>query len=462
MTRNARVILLALVLVAVPLTTVAQAQDQGSGGSTSESISFYGHVFGHGMGGEGNVGPQPANTEFPTGENLYGVGSLHYCTPAGTATNAPSVEPGEDCESDEENTLVLFSTPGTVDVETTTEFEQEGGYAQFHNERGQTKDIVLGDDSVTARLFLTVDAHGWFVGNGYGTFCAYPHPVNVPCAYPYWGWDVGAQPNFQVQATLYKADLGSRSESSTAPPIHDALESGDAEVVAQGAEMMSMAANGLPGTPKALEFNIDLGTPAKDTIERTKDFFLVYRFYSEANGEAVGPGTWRIWSGEFFPPTFQMPVENQLAVERVIPTFANQKLAILGVVNTPWGSYDVKSGSVDMTIEDQQGNTVQPQKLTTSGLSRSLAHGGHYVPVNKTWIWDYKDEPGLQPGNYTVTVDAANLQGSATASCSATFVLEENQQGRLVAGETNPGSCGFQTLSEERAQELKEGVGDAS
>lgn len=446
-----RALFLAALMCLVPAAT-AQGGAGAAQDRSTERITFYGHVFGNGLGDEANFGPQPANTQAPIDEANYGVGLYHWCTPAGTATLG-TLEPGETCRTDQENTLALFSTPGIVDVETPTEFAQEGAYAQLHNERGQTKDILLGDGEITAQLFMTVDRHGWPVGNEHGTSCIYPHPENVPCAYPYWGWDVGAQPDFTVQATLYQADLGERSNASAAPPINEALESGEAEVIAQGSSTRDLAVNGLPGTPKALEFNISLGEPQVDRIDRVKDFFIVHRFYSETSGQAWGTASWRIWSGEFFPPTFTLPVRNPITVERVVPTFAHGQLAILGVANTPWGSYDVQRGSVDLTVDGPDGDTVEPEAIRASGLSRSLAHGGHYIPVNKTWVWDYKADD-LAPGNYTVTVDAENLQASASASCSASFTIEDAASGVPVPGEVHPGRCGFQTVGNETVSEL--------
>lgn len=446
-------------VVLMGIAPVANAQPSGGDGA-SDRVSFYGHVFGHGMGGEGNLGPQPANTQFPAGESIYGLGSFHWCTPATTWTTG-GAEPGETCRTDEENVLALYSTPGIVNVQTPNEFEQKGAYAQLHNERGQTKDIRLANGSVKATIFLTVDRHGWPVGNAFGTNCLYAHPQNVPCLYPYWGWDVGTQPDFTVEATLYQADLGARDNASAAPPIAEAVE-GDAEVVAQTSLTRDLPINGLPGTTKALQYNLDLGAPQVDKIDRSKDFFLTYRFYSESSDEAWGLASWRIWSGEFFPPSFSLPVENPIMVERVLPTFVHDKLAILGVMNTPWGSYDVDADSVELEIEGPDSSAVNPTKLSSPGLSRSLAHGGHYIPVNKTWIWNYRAERGLEPGNYTVTVSASNLQGTSRASCSSWFTLEESASGQLVAGETSQGRCGQQTITEEQAEQLQESANTTS
>jgi hypothetical protein len=449
--KRATIFATALVLTGLAIAGVATAQDDGGSTGSTDEVTFYGHVFGHGL-----PSPQAANTEAPVGEDNYGLGSFEWCTDQAWATSALSAGTG-GCEESPFNRLALFSTAGFVDVQSMSEFNQEGGYGLLHNERGQTKDIKLDTSgSVTANVYGTVDVHGWPVsGQPYGTNCIYAHAPGVPCVYPYWGWDPGVQPNFVVQATLWQADLGDRSTSSEAPPVQDAIQSGDAEPIAQGQWGPEPAMTGLPGSPNAMEFEIDLGNPQTDTISKENDFFLTYRVYSDSPASDVGLHTFRWWAGEFFPPSFDMPVENAFAVERVIPNFANGKLAMLGIINTPWGSYDVDDESVDVEIEGPDGNTIEPDNLDRFA-DFSVAHGGHYDPVNVTWIWDYRaDEP--EPGEYTVTVSGSNFQGSATASCKAKFTLEE-EGGTLRPGGVQEGVCGQQTASQQFVEQVQEGA----
>lgn len=441
---------LALALTTVPATVTAQ-EDASAPKSGTDVVTFYGHLFGHGL-----ASPQPSNTEAPIGESNYGLGTFEWCTPAASYTLGALAPRQEGCEESPLNRIALFSTAGFVDVDTPSEFTQEGGYGLLHNERGQTKDIHLDtSQKIHATLFGTVDFHSWSVGAGnvYGTNCAGPHAPNVPCLYPYWGWDAGIQPNFVVEATLYQADLGSRTNSSSAPPVQEAIQSGDAEIIAQGQWGPSNVMTGLPGAPNAQQFDVDLGTPQMSTISKDNDFFMTYRVYSTTPAGEVSPHTFRWWSGEFFPPSYEMPVENAFAVERVIPNFANGKLAILGIVNTPWGSYDVDSESVDLEVQGPQGS-VTPQAIDRFA-SFSVAHGGHYEPVNVTWIWDYRRDQ-VATGEYTVTVSASNYQGSASAECQATFTIERNDGG-LVPGSVEEGVCGSQTASQEFVEQVKEG-----
>ncbi len=445
-----------LIIVVVLLASGLAFSDVGAQDANQETqretsqVTFYGHVFGHGL-----DAPMPANTEAPVGEDNYGFGTFEWCTSAGTYTLG-GVPSSDDCASAANNKVALFSTAGFVQVESVADFSNNGGYSLLHNERGQTKDIVLDtSESITADIYLTIDYHSWPARNAHGTNCAVPHPPNVPCLYPYWGWDAGAQPNFIVTAELYQAQLGDRTNASAAPPIHQTLDSGEAELIASGQWGPDTAMTGLPGSPNAQQFTIDLGPPQVDKVTRDNDFFLVYSFQSTSPAGDVGIHSARIWAGEFFPPTFTLPVKNAFDVERVIPNFAHGKLAILGVINTPWGSYDVDDDSVELEIRGPDGR-VSPSSIDRFG-DFSVAHGGHFLPVNLTWIWDYNQE-NLDPGAYTVTISGSNFQGSASASCSATFELVGTKDKGLQPGAVEEGVCGLQSASDEFLEGIQEGA----
>jgi hypothetical protein len=440
--------LMAILMLPGPAMAQSTAASSGDAQSGTDTVTFYGHVF-----RVSQDDPNPANTEFPFGEESYGIGLGVNCASAaqGQALNT--------CQNEDGNKMAMFSTAGPVDVKNAAEFEQEGAYGQLHNERGQTKDILLDTSKeIETTVFGTWDSHGWpvRVGNPYDTDCVGPHPNNVPCMYPYWGWDPGAYENVVMEATLYHADLGDRTNSSQAPPVDEAIDSGDATVVAHGQWGPGQVMNGVPGADNAFQWDINLGAPQVDTIPQEDDFFLVYDTFQstgEANACVRCPMRW--WSGEFFPPSFTLPVENAFTVERVIPNFANGQLAMLGILNTPWGSYDVDTDSVDLSIEGPNG-AVEPDTLQQYS-DFSVAHGGHFEPVNTTWIWDYNKDD-VPAGEYEITVSAENFQNSAKASCTATFTLESGEN-RLRPGSADPGICGTQSEgTDEKAEELKEDV----
>jgi hypothetical protein len=441
---------LAIVVAFLVLHTPSADAEAGAAGETTD-VQFFGHVFGHGA-----DAPMPANVEYPVGESNYGLGTFHWCTSQGEYVLDPEGTPNTErnCENSYVNSLALFSTAGFVDVGDREEFVNNGAYSQLHNERGQVKPILLDTSKkITSSIKMTVDAHAWLVANA-ETDCPAPHPEDSACAYPYWGWDVAAQPDYQVKATLYAAQLGQyKGEAARQPPIEETLRNGDPTVVAQGQTEPALVANGVPSTPKVLDFEIDMGTPQVSKIPKTHDFFTVYKFYSNSSGERYSAHTWRIWSGEFFPPTWNMPTRNAFAVESVIPSFVHGKLAILGVMSSPWGSYDINPDATTLTIENKQtGEVVTPESIEVFSDS-SVAHGGHFDPANVTYIWDYKKD-GLAPGEYEVTITAQNYQGSRTASCTGNFTVRANGQ----PGPTDVGQCGFQSLTEEERRQLEEGA----
>lgn len=440
-------------LLVSPLSGVAAQSDDGGSVSfdaeDTDQITFYGHIFGHTL-----DQPMPANTQAPIGEDNYGLGTFSECTPHGSAFPLSldpqgTVEPGMTCEDNPAHKLALFSTAGFVGPDNRAEFDSGGGYSQLHNERGQTKDIHLDENGeITATVYMTLDFHSWPASTG-DTNCVQPHPENVPCAYPYWGWDVGTQPEFVVEGTLYQADLGDRDNATAAPPVREAIQSGDAEVVANGQWGPGQPTVGLPNTPQVLEFEVPLGQPETGVIDKSNDFILVYETYSNVNDEEYNIHTVRWWGGELFPATFDMPVQNAFQVERVIPSDVFGKLPILGIINTPWGSYDTNSDSIELSIEGPNGQSVDTEGIPQF-TDASVAHGGHFKPVNTTWVWDYKDYD-LSPGDYTITVSAENFQGSSSASCEASVTLEETD-GELTMVDKQNGACGIQTTTEEEAE----------
>jgi hypothetical protein len=446
MRRKAALVLgLSMLVMGLPGASLAQGGGEASGGT--DDVTFYGHVFTHGV-----DQPSAANTEFPLGETIYGLGTGAECSSTLPATVAP------DCQEASWNKLALFSTAGFVDVTSPAEFEQKGSYAQLHNERGQSKDVLLDTSGeVKTTLYGAWDSHGWAVraGNAYGTNCIGPHAPGVPCLYPYWGWDPGVYEDVVMEATMYHADLGSRTNSSTAPPIQEAIDN-DAEVVAEAQWGPDQVINGLPDYPNAFRWDLNLGAPQVEEIPRSNDFFVVFDTFQETNGEnrcVDCPMRW--WSGEFFPPSFQMPVENAFTVERAIPNFANGQLAMLGILNSPWGSYDVDQSSIELDVEGPRGSVTPVNIEQYSDFS--TAHGGHYDPVNVTWIWDYRADDA-QPGEYEVTISAENFQNSAKASCTASFTLEQDGE-KIVPGEVEEGVCGTQSATvQETVEESREGV----
>ncbi|MHB8603703.1 MAG: hypothetical protein ACYDCK_00490 [Thermoplasmatota archaeon] len=403
----------------------------------TSSVVFYGHVFGSGL-----DTPMPSNTQVPTGEDSLGTGRFDYCTSAISIDDNTNVEPGVDCDHSNGNKLVLYSTPGFVQIANVNDFNAKGGYQALHNEHGSTKDIVLDTSQhIKATVFTSVDFHSWLVG-GSETYCPTGDPPrDLACPYPDWGWDPGVLPDSEVKASMYYAILGDYGAAAGEKPnIAAALASGKSTLVASGAVGPMQVENGIPGASNVLKWNIDLGSPKVSVIPKEANFFIVYQFeQNNVAGEYGIPPTARVWSGEYFAPTYTLPVKNAFDVEKVIPTFIHDKLVILGSINTPWGSYDVDPAATKLAVSTASGQDVTPQHIDVLA-DYSVAHGAHYKPVNVSFVWDYAADK-LAPGTYTATISAGNHEGTATAACTGTFTIDASG----APGSVVPGFCGEQT-----------------
>lgn len=424
--RHARAI--PIVLIALFLTTVALAPlvaGQDAGGAPAQDkrpgrlVTFYGHVF-----GTGGEAPMPFNTQFPTGEENYGLGTFATCTPAGNFAPVPPVpSDGTNCADAEESRLILFSTPGFVDVTNKGQFDTKGQWALFHNERGQTKDIYLDTSgNVEAVIYMALDLHSWSVGSGETQCPVASPPRDIGCPYPYWGWDPGAYPDWTVTATLLMGKLGEHGmNASDRPPVWEAYKAGELQVIAEGTTTPTLVQNGIPGAPLVNEFRVNLGSPQLDKIPKENSFFLMYRWNSNTGGNEYSTHQWRIFSGEYFPARFTLPVRNAFDVESLSAKFVFGKLLLVGSINTPWGSYDVDPAATTLTITDEGGAPVTATSVEVFA-DYSTAHGGHYNPINATYIWDYKAD-GIKPGTYKVTLKASNWQHSVAAECTISFTI---------------------------------------
>lgn len=459
---------LALV-VGLFLTPAVAAQETDDAERKTSPITFYGHVF-----ATGYDLPMPTNTQFPKGEDNLGLGDGTLCTPAGqldgggTGADLPVagptfVDPTGTCENSPATKLVLFSTAGPVDIGSRDEFFGGNQYVQLHNERGSTKSIFLDPSQpVTATLFMSLDLHVWYVGvgntiPGFNTttsYCNYPNPPDTTCLVPYWGWDPSPMwPDWVVRARLFYSVFGDYGSGATERiPVRESIETGTATLIGEGQVGPAAVTNGLPGSENVNRFEINLGTPKVTTIPKEANFFLVFDWFSESGGNRYATLTWRVWTGEFFPPSFVLPTKNAFDVELVAPVFLHGKLVLLGVINTPWGSYDVDPDATKLVITNAAGKEFEPRTIDTVA-SYKFAHGAHYKPVNISYIWNYQKD-NLPPGVYTATISGANQEGTAVSSCAATFEILAG--GR--AGDVQVGRCG-QVSAQGEELVAKEGGG---
>jgi hypothetical protein len=262
-------------------------------------------------------------------------------------------------------------------------------------------------------------------------------------------------PDWQVEASLWVMHLGEyQGQASEPPPVEEMFDSEGGTLVAQGLSapqtMLSLDANLNNGQGEVHEFTVNLGKAQVDRIPKEMDWVLRYRWWS-ATGEQryTLPTSWNVNSGEFYPNRFTLPVKNPFDVELVFPQFLHDKLLLHAMLNSPWGSYDVDARTVRLDLAELGGRAVEPLRITRSA-DFSVAHGGHYKPVNVTWVWDYKGD-GLRPGDYEATVTASNFQHSAASSTKASFRILPDGTGQVLS----VGRSGQQTFTEAQLRALE-------
>ena len=428
-------LLIALLLASFVLPT-ASAQEAEE---TTTDVVFYGHVFGIGRGA-----PMPMNTQFPKGEADLSQGFLgHNCGLADT------------CEENTQNEVWLYTTAGFVQIKDYTQFS----YEKLHNERGLTKDTFLdkGRD-IKAEFYMSADAHGWLLA-----LCTPGVPRDVPWPVPCWNWDPGYLSQWQVEATIYTGILGEYGGApDEAPDIAAAFAEGKLTPLATGLsvpqDVQSLEAT---GNPTVWKFDINLGKATRDVIKKEESYVVRYQWWSvKPDGtRAILPqaDVWNVNSGEYFPPTVTLPVKGAFNVEMVLPQFVYGKLVVLGIMNTPWGSYDVAQDSIQIEIKNKNTGALFEPRSIQRLADFSVAHGGHYKPVNVTYVWDYAAD-SLPAGDYDVTVSASNAQRSASASCTGGFIVRAGGQ----PGDIRVGECGVRTITDSQLTTIRDGSADTA
>lgn len=436
----------ALLVAAVLPFALAQDAPAADANQTREEIlaepgkevTFYGHIFSYGRGS-----PMPMNTQYPKGEADYSIGTSSLC---GVPPPAPA--DNEDCRTNAANEQYWYSTAGFVQVKTAEEWGSD--YSLFHNERGLTKDVYLDTTQTPRALYhMSADFHGWLV---------------ALCVAACWNWDPGLFQDWVVEATILHAPLGElHSSPSEEPDFTNVTAMGPGVVViAKGAsepfDMVSVdenvpVAGGQTVWPYAFDLAWDPAFAAGDgKIPYTDNIVVHWEWYQKTDNPAGGQneyilGTgaagivWNVNSGEDYPSNVVLPVRNPIDVELVYPQFIHDKLVLLSVINTPWGSYDIDPALVKLVVKDSSGSVVPFKDGTLQQVfEQSVAHSGHYQPIKPTWVWDYQAQ-GLRPGQYSVSVEVTNFQHSVTTDTTALFTITEDG-----AGVTQEGRSGLQTL----------------
>lgn len=401
-------------------------------------ITFYAHIFSHGQ-----ESPMPMNTQFPAGEADYSIGEAGGCgtPPPAPEGVVPHAAGDDDCMTWTRNDQMWYTTAGFVQVKSADEW---GGYDEFHNERGLTKDVFVDlTQKPVSTYYMSADFHGWLV-----TLC------QAMC----WNWDPGMFQDWVVESWMYHAPLGPLHQNASEQPDMSKVIDHAPEAVlmahckTEPMDMVSLDPTVPTGQQTVWPFPCtmewDPGFAATDgSVPVTDNIVMEFRWYQETNGQkyilgyATAFPNWNVNSGEDFPANVVLPVRNPIDVELVYPQFIHDKLVILSVINTPWGSYDIDPALIKLTVKDASGQVVTMDQDKVSRLvEQSVAHSGHYNPIKPTWVWDYQAQ-GLKPGDYSVTVEVTNFQHSVTTSTTALFTVAKDGVGTTQAGQN-----GIQTL----------------
>lgn len=378
--REAALTLLVL-LVAAPVAA-QQAQvggmappppDTGYAGGPV-TVPLFGHIY-------DLLQPVPMNTQPMIDKDLArGFG-------APTVTGAGPLET--------RNFLYFFSSPGLVEYNET----EKDGLPRRHPERGISFDALLDASKPVVGY--------WFMG---------VKATDVPQAGRTDGPEGGLMPGFTVRMTMRTGD-----------DVGSDLDSGD--IIAQGTATLADPTQWID-QGDAIEFVVDMGAPKLDRIPGNASFNVKVEWFNAESPDGATQLTQRDWilhTGARYPNRVEVTILNPIAVYGVRPTpVGDDTVTIHALVNSPWGNYDVNTTRLELVVDGPTTPGNIPPPLV---LQRSYEHNHHYAPVEATWVWKFRED-GAKPGDYSVTVRAVNLQGTAVAERSARFQVPE--QGRVV------------------------------
>lgn len=289
--------------------------------------------------------------------------------------------------------LRWVSSPGLVEYNVT-----EDGFPRMHPERGISYDVLLDTSKpIIGHFFLGVKA------------------LDAPQAGQTTGPEMGLAPALTVRVTMRAGD-----------DVGADLDAG--ALIAQGSATLAPDKWPVNGAP--VEFVIDMGAPLVDRLPGIDAFNVKVEWFNAESPDGAARVTQRDWvvhTGAQFPNRVDVTVVNPLALYSLRPTpLGTDQVSIHAVMNSPFGNYDVDVANTTMTVSGPSTPLSMNPPLV---VQRSFEHNHHYEPVELTWLWNYRVDRA-EPGTYTVTVVAPNLQKTATVTKSASFVIPED--GRAV------------------------------
>ncbi|MBW3584124.1 MAG: hypothetical protein KY455_13620 [Euryarchaeota archaeon] len=363
-----------------------EATGVGTDGETS-CVVLYGHVF-------DLLNAVPINIQRP----IPGTDPI-----ARGFSGSPNAEPYWDL-----NQLTLYSSPGFVEYKSDPLAEP-----RLHPERGLTDDVKMSKDvGIIGYWYLSADFD----------------EVSVAGGDPVVNTDAGVMPCLTVRMVLQAGRVYDGREplasGSTTKTIVSADAAGDKRAGETGHTHPCPNSDGIISEPsKVTEFKVEM-EPASGDIPKIQGFLVHVEWYQfdPANdpdrNQKVGQHQWNLHAGDQYLNRVLFPVKNGVRIDEVRPQFFDNKIYIHGVFNSPWGSYDVDTGSIIVRVLNAAGEEVA-NSLTSASiedpiLRYSVDHDGHFKPVNATFPWNFKDDD-LPPGEYTIEVSTMNWQHTAAA-----------------------------------------------
>lgn len=352
----------------------------------------------------------PINTQAP--DQAYaqtptkGVTSItSSCLPAGSPVGFAGRE---------EHTSYGYSSPSLVEYN----FSDQG-HPRVHPERGLSYDIQVDPSQPWV---LT-----WYLETQTA-------PASAPGADPNQAPIV--VPNVVVTATIRSGDAittdgkgynagdvlaqGHSDPVTLAGPLSDQLDAGKA-----GYAGTNQSADGHWVTGFRIPLTLGAPTiPKKSGYNVRIDVSMDNPACNDPGGSGyLMPSLVRTHTSPQFRPGMSLNVLNPVNIPYVHPEPVGDEIVIHTEETSPWGSYDVEAGQVQMHLSGP-GITQDPQHLARAAVSTIHIHGpdAHTKPYQVSYVWDYKADQA-QDGTYTVTMDAWNLQHTAHAHAVATFQI---------------------------------------
>ncbi len=366
------------------------------------------------------INTQPMDAEF------FETGGTSFPTLTGTPVN-------KDLGEFDLNTVYGISTAGPVEYEFT-----ENGRPRFHPEPGIAADVFIDESVVpTVTLYATVRDVFGNTDAAPNAMVDYTFRIHVR---------EGDDPGRDTE-TLETGRLlmqGQRTFHVVNAQACDVVNGGNCRTDAHGA--IEGQADPVTETPflhpdadGIVEFQIPLEIH-HGMIPKADAFNVRIDGYQGTSTGAFeedqfSKGYLRYFSDPDHLPRLDFNIRNPIFIEFVHPQVAAGSLLIHAGVNSPFGTYDVDTDRIDVSIEGPIN--VNAADLTPIIAANTHVHGLHDQAAEITYLYKFRQENAPE-GEYTIRFSVANKgvpdadgtirpETVRTATATAGFVLTEQQ-----------------------------------